>query len=544
VTSLARRTAKRREGSRPTGLQTEVLLSLAVVMLGATLFLAAALVTHQETRLRGLLGRALLAEAYAEGRGVRPVVPGSDWWVIGADDRVLSRTGEGAPLDPETLGLARRAAANAEPLLLPGALWEPIRFAAPLDAGGRVAVARLPREASWRLRAAPLGVAAGVALADVVIFTVLGATLMRRRVVRPLSALARVASSIAAGERGARADASGTRESAQLARALNEMLDALEQRSQALEKAVADLRGANADLHRARAGLDRAERLASVGRLAAGVCHEVGNPMAALLAFLDVVGRDAGLGAGGRAALERALGQGERVRGILRQLLDFSRPARGEPEALDLAAAAEEAVALVRAQRRYAGVEFAVAREGAPPRAWADPGAVAQVLLNLLLNAADAALERASDAMAPPRVGVRVRSAFLRVRSGEDVGAARERRHPDAVECLVCDTGLGIPEEDRERIFDPFFTTKPSGRGTGLGLSNAVRLAEEQEGSVLLAPPPDGFSTALAVRLPVACGPPEDGRARADSAAGCAPRRPLHSAAPVPGPGPRGKDQV
>ncbi|MGH7287292.1 MAG: ATP-binding protein, partial [Myxococcota bacterium] len=68
----------------------------------------------------------------------------------------------------------------------------------------------------------------------------------------------------------------------------------------------------------------------------------------------------------------------------------------------------------------------------------------------------------------------------------------------------VADDGPGVPEADRERIFDPFFTTKPPGQGTGLGLSTAARLAEEMEGALLLVEPPPGFSTAFALRLPVA----------------------------------------
>jgi signal transduction histidine kinase len=130
----------------------------------------------------------------------------------------------------------------------------------------------------------------------------------------------------------------------------------------------------------------------------------------------------------------------------------------------------------------------------------ADPGGVKQILLNLLLNAADALADREGD----PSVRVLVRAAAQQVRAGEDPGAAGPRRRHDAVECIVEDNGPGIAAEDSERIFDPFFSTKAPGEGTGLGLSNALRLAEEFGGSLQLEAAAEGPGAAFALRLPVA----------------------------------------
>jgi signal transduction histidine kinase len=272
---------------------------------------------------------------------------------------------------------------------------------------------------------------------------------------------------------------------------------------------VTELRDANAALRQARAGLDRAERLASVGTLAAGVAHEVGNPMGALLAFLDLAQRDPGLSDESRQHLGRATQQVERVRRILRQLLEFSRPGQGVPLApVDLAGLVEEPVALVRAQSRYAGLRFELhCDEGVPP-VLGERGALVQILLNLLLNAADAA-----RAAGGSRVLLSVRAAVLARRRGERGEEAAGRRVADAVECLVADDGFGIAEADRERIFDPFFTTKEPGEGTGLGLSNSLRLAEEMGGTLELAPAPEGLRTAFRLCMPVAC---EAGRSAAD----------------------------
>jgi signal transduction histidine kinase len=301
----------------------------------------------------------------------------------------------------------------------------------------------------------------------------------------------------------------GVAETAEVAAAFNDMSEALASRTQALEKAVADLRESNRSLRDARAGLDRAERLAAVGRLAAGVAHEVGNPMGALLAFLDLAGRDPGISNAGERHLQKAAVQGERVRVILRGLLDFSRPQRGSLEAVDVERVCTEAADMVRAQRRYAGIELALIVEGTPPPALADPGGVAQIVLNLLLNAADV-LESA-DPEGARRIRVVIRPAPLRTRRGDDPAASAARERFDAVECVVADSGPGVAAEDRERIFDPFFTTKEPGQGTGLGLSNALRLAEQFGGSLDL----DGAhapGAAFVLRLPAV--PAETGEVR------------------------------
>jgi signal transduction histidine kinase len=492
------------------GLQAEVVLSLALVMLAATTLLAAALLQGHEARWRELLGRALLAEAHAPPAPELALIAGTHWWELRRDGSAVPAWGGGAALDAETRRLAEAARGRREPLLRPGAVWAEIRFAAPIGEGV-VAVARLPASASLRLRAIPLTLAGALLALDVAVFTAFGATVLRRRVVLPLRRLAHAARGIADGALDARVAEEGPREAVEVAAAFNEMSEALSARTSALEKAVTDLRATNRELLRTRAGLDRAERLAAVGRLAAGVAHEVGNPMGALLAFVDLARRDPGLAPASREHLARATEQGERVRRILRQLLDFARPGAAgvAPRPFDLAAAAREAVGLVRAQRRYAGVRLEVEVEGEPPPALADPAGVAQILLNLLLNAADAVL-----AAGGTRVAVLVRPAPLARRAGEPPGRARARRTPGGVECRVADDGCGIAESDRERIFDPFFTTKEPGEGTGLGLSNSLRLAEEMGGALELVEAPEGLRTAFALRLPAESG---EGR----TAAGC-----------------------
>lgn len=330
-------------------------------------------------------------------------------------------------------------------------------------------------------------------------FAAVGGFLLRRRIVAPLRKLAVAAREIGNGTRGTRVRVEGDGEVAEVALAINEMTDALEQRSVELEKVVFELRDTNRSLRRARDGLDRAERLASVGSLAAGVAHEVGNPMGALLAFLDLAKRDSELSVKTREHLNRASEQGSRVREILRQLLDFSRPPRSVPMPVDLAAVARQTLGLVRAQSRYEEVEIEMDDGDCFVKAVGDESVVAQILLNLMLNACDAAL----DSAPPARVVVTLRLAPFVVRLGDvgDQGAARKSM--DGIECEVADSGPGVLEEDRERVFDPFFTTKDPGEGTGLGLANAQKLAEELGGVVELKRTGPLAGAAFALKLPI-----------------------------------------
>jgi signal transduction histidine kinase len=490
---------------RRRGLQSEVLASLAAVMLTATLVLGALLArTHEANvrQLRQLAARALLADVESPLPATAAAVAELRWWRVDAAGRAHPHGVHADALDAASGQLAAAARAQGRPLLRAGPPWVATRFAAP--AGDAVLVAWLPPAVpGWML----LAVLAG----DFAVFTAFGATLLRGRLVRPLQRLAAAARAIAAGDLAARVPAEGPRETFELAGAFNEMTEALAARTQALEKAVADLRESNRQLRAARAGLDRAERLAAVGRLAAGVAHEVGNPMAALLGFLDLASRENGLSGAGREHLARAAREGERVRVILRQILDFSRPARSQRTPVDVGEVADETAALVRAQQRYRDVAIEVVRAGEPPLALADKSRVAQILLNLLVNAADAL--RGCGAAAP-RVRVTLEPAALHVRADEPGARAGGRRVFDAVACSVEDNGPGVAPEDRERIFDPFFTTKPPGEGTGLGLSNAARFAEELGGALELDAAHPGPGARFVLRLPALESGAGDARAR------------------------------
>jgi len=230
----------------------------------------------------------------------------------------------------------------------------------------------------------------------------------------------------------------------------------------------------------ARASLERSERLATVGRLAAGLAHEVGNPLGAVAGYAEIARSRLPAGADPDLAdaVSRIADAAARIDRTIRALLDFARPSPPHLAALELGPAIEGAVALARVQPRFRHVEVTVVLPEGLPAVTADHHQLGQVLLNLLLNAADAM---------PGGGDVEVRTAF------------DEQRREVALE--VADQGRGISPQHADQIFRPFFTTKAG--GTGLGLAVSKRLAEQQGGSITFAGNPGG-GTVFSVHLPSA----------------------------------------
>ncbi len=508
---------------RRTSLQTEILTSLVLIMFVATGVLSLLLVfsltslhSLRDERDSRWLINALLVEAqslHLTAPVATPVFPGIVWWrapfavapternPLRSEREQSSETWEmlgGARVAPDAEARAICAEAQREgrPLLSNALPWEPVYFAAPSFQNNFVLVARLPAS----LEDSPFFASRTFLLllfaADTAIFIGFGFYLLRRRVVLPLRNLARAARTVADGELDTRVPEVGSLETVEVAQAFNAMTNALARRSAALEEAVQNLTHTNEALRTTQVGLERAERLAAVGKLAAGVAHEMGNPIGALLAFLDLARRDPGISETTREQLQRAGREGERVRRILRQLLDFARPARYLPQAVDVAAVVREMMELIATQKSFEKNALTLHVEGALQPALGDPALVAQIVLNLLVNAADAV-----RACVQPKIDIRIRvsDANAALRTGEGVAAFEA---PSAwVECEVADNGPGVPEELRERIFDLFFTTKDPGQGTGIGLANSARFAEEMNGELVLVSSEAGACFVL--RLPV-----------------------------------------
>jgi len=325
-------------------------------------------------------------------------------------------------------------------------------------------------------------------VADLLIFVAFGNYLVSRLVTRPIEALVEATGAVAAGELTRRAPAAANLEFDELAHSLNAMTERLLDAQQALI---------------------RAEKLASVGRLAAGIAHEVGNPLSAIGNYTELLRRR-----GGDPQLVDALErEGQRIDRIVRSLLDFARPRATGRERLDPGAVAREAVDLLKQQGLLRKVTLTIGVDDQTPNILGDKGALEQVLVNLLLNAVDAAGEggEISVAVSPTMLG-RAEAQRRSLDPGEAAAVSREQRRPSrhlpgrpdgtpAAAIVVADSGPGVPDEHIDRIFDPFFTTKDPGKGTGLGLAIVQRIVEDHGGRVDVTRAREG-GAAFTVTLP------------------------------------------
>jgi PAS domain S-box-containing protein len=222
---------------------------------------------------------------------------------------------------------------------------------------------------------------------------------------------------------------------------------------------VGDLRDQMDKLKQAQMQLIQAAKLAAVGELAAGVAHELNNPLTSVLGFAELLLHAAPADDRTRLDLETIANQARRARNIVRNLLDFARQSKPQRLPANVAELLHQTLELIRRHMEGSGV---VIEEEYAPDIGAldlDSGQMKQVFLNLITNAAQAM----------PRGG----KLKLRI-----------ARQGDEVAISVSDTGHGIPPDVRDRIFEPFFSTKPAGQGTGLGLSISLGIVQEHGGRI------------------------------------------------------------
>jgi signal transduction histidine kinase len=235
------------------------------------------------------------------------------------------------------------------------------------------------------------------------------------------------------------------------------------------------------------------EKLAATGRLAASIAHEINNPLEAVQNALYLLQKEFGEDSAKRPYLDIAARETQRMSRILRQMLGFYRQQEAMAET-DLNALVEEAAGLVAKRLRERGVQIASQLDPGLPRIRASADQLKQVLLNLLLNAADSM----------PKGGT------ITVATQAGAGAETEVLGRDAVQIQVRDTGQGIPDELLAQIFEPFFSTKP-GKGTGLGLWVSQGIVQSHGGTMRVRSRV-GRGTTFMITLPVQ-GPPSDARA-------------------------------
>jgi len=315
---------------------------------------------------------------------------------------------------------------------------------------------------------------------------------LTRAIVRPIELLARAADRVASGSRSFELPAAGAREIADLGSSVRSMASRLIDDEKNLRAKVDELTTTTRHLGETRVQLEGSERMASVGRLAAGVAHEIGNPIAAIMGMHDLID-DAETPEETRADfLKRMRKETERINVVVRDLLDYARPESSGPpsgrQALaDVSEITADTLALVRSQREWKEIDLHVdVPDGLHVRV--SPQRLTQVLLNLLLNAGAALADKPNAA---------TRTVTIRARAAD--GRARIE---------VEDDGPGVPADLRDRIFDPFVTTKDVGSGTGLGLAVCRGIIETASGRIFVDPSCTS-GARFVVDLPAATDPVE-----------------------------------
>ncbi len=359
------------------------------------------------------------------------------------------------------------------------------------------------------------------ALLDGIFIVLFGGWFIGRIVVSPLVKISRGAQALAAGDYDARVRIRGPREVETLASSFNEMADRIQDEVQKKESHLAALERANVELKQAQREIVRVEKMASVGQLAAGIAHEIGNPLAAVLGYAGILQKETS-DPETSLYLDHIERETARIQRIISGLLEFSRPREIHVQTLDMGGLIRETMELVTLQPIFKDLQVEMTLSEGELNVSGDRHQIQQALVNLLINAAqamegsgDLGLVAQSRALAPREGGIpRRRASDHRRRRAsdpqdEDFSAVREalpqvpvlREGDRVVAVTIRDSGPGIEPEVMGRIFDPFFTTKATGEGTGLGLSIAYGIVEAH-GGVLWAGNRDGGGAEFTILFP------------------------------------------
>jgi two-component system NtrC family sensor kinase len=327
-----------------------------------------------------------------------------------------------------------------------------------------------------RIRLSLLLVTAGlISSALVVIFW------WTRRTVAPLLELTRSAQRLSGGDLSVRVAVTSIDEVGTLAVTFNQLAESLQRTIEEKDRALTETSRLYRNLKVARARLGRAERLSAVGMLAAGVSHELNNPLGIILATAGNLREGLDPNSPWREDVGIIEQETDRCRRIIQGLLNFAASSDSHPAEVDINALLRETAALVVRDERARTLQAAWALDPHLPPLWVDPRQMQQVFLNLLLNAA-----QAMDG-----------GGTVTVRSRESIDGGQRK-----VLIEFADGGSGIHAKDLDQIFDPFYTTKKGGAGYGLGLAVSYGIVAEHGGEITVASEL-GRGTTFTISLPV-----------------------------------------
>ena len=312
--------------------------------------------------------------------------------------------------------------------------------------------------------------------------------LTRWNIARPIRALIAAARAVGRGDLGQRIALSRQDEIGELAAEFNRM-------AENLQLANAELVRQAEERLRLEQEVQQAQKLATVGMLAAEVAHEIGTPLNVISGRAEVLDRAVPRDHSERRHLDVILSQAERIKGIIRALLDYTRPRRPDlrPEPILPIVGRVASLLMERSQRR--GVRLHLALPVGLPPVMADPEHLQQVFLNLVLNALDAT----------------EKGGTIRMTAGPDselppdgrASILRGKADAPTLSVHVIDSGKGLSAEDLNHVFEPFFSTKGRGQGTGLGLPIVEEIVRAHRGEIEVLSAP-GKGTEVIVRIPLA----------------------------------------
>ena len=336
------------------------------------------------------------------------------------------------------------------------------------------------------------------ALLDSSIIIAFGFYFLSGSIVKPIRKLKDTATRIAGGGLGERADVSVDNEIGTLAASFNTMAERLENEIRTLERV-------NNELVSTQGELLKSSTLAAVGRLAAGIAHEIGNPLGALGGYLDILEKGLPSREEEMEILQRSVKELGRIDAIVREFLELSKPAARPAAPVDVNRMVRESVSDLEMQRDFTGITVTTRLGERIPGVMIDEGKLRQVLVNLLVNAAQAmAREKRREITLATAVEKHLAYSPRRPkrRAGDlPLSSARGPELKDFVVIRITDTGTGIAAEDAKKIFDPFFTTKEVGKGTGLGLFVCLSIIKTYGGEIDLETKV-GRGTTFTVKLP------------------------------------------
>jgi len=277
-----------------------------------------------------------------------------------------------------------------------------------------------------------------------------------------------------------------------MARDIKRYKENMENWTKALEE---EIQKKTTEIMKAHEQLINAEKLASLGRMAAGVAHELNSPLTGIVTFAHLMlKRLPPENKQDREDLEIIIEQANRCSKIIKGLLGFSRKATAERVEVNINTLLDSTIAMVKNQAKFHNIKFNLNFDESLPLIHVDPNQMQQVFLNLLINAADAMNEKGQITIATRTVGESEETPWFKM------GHPQEGKK--FIEIEFTDTGPGIPEEYLGKIFEPFFTTKPVGKGTGLGLAVSYGIIKRHGGNITVRSEV-GKGASFFIRLPV-----------------------------------------